>query len=498
MMVQESGRPLRLQRKWLGAAVLLLASLPLFVGVWSLKRVAATSQLNQDEFQHVHVAWNTLRGHVLYRDFFEHHGPLTAWLGSIVLNGRGAHVASLSTFDLFRTLNLSGQCLLFGLVALLVRRTGGTWAVSLSAAGLLATSQLMSWVGVQYRPDTLQNLLVVASLLLILDRRNALAGLCLGLLPTVHPKAVLAVGFVLAGVALSSAVRYGRETRFSAFLRVEWARWAWFMGGLVGVQACVVGFFAVRGGVGDYWRRAWVGNFGSVGRAATVSDVAAASRAKLWMVDKPLLWALVFVFMGAAIVLWKERRDERMEGWLLVSGAAIASLVTFGLPFRAYALLLPLTLMAGLTGVASLWHVGRVRPAALMIGLVTFGAGLRTLPRLRDEPDAERAMQRTVLSRVLSVTPRDEPLFYVWPSRCAAYVFNVDAGYHWQQTTRAIFAVATPEHDAEFDRSFRENVMGGRVRYVALDVELAAKLPAEFRAYLRTHFLYQGCLWERT
>jgi hypothetical protein len=478
-------------------ARLLLASLPLAIGLWALAHVAATSQLNQDEFQHVHIAWETLQRKVIYRDFHEHHGPLTAWLGALVLKLRGAEVASFETIELFRRLNFAGVGLVCALVVLLVRRTGGSWAAGLVAAGLLSTSGLYAWVGVQYRPDTLQSVLVLASLLLLVERRDAMAGLCLGLLPAVHPKSLLAVGFLLVGAGLVGGVRWSRTSDRPTVLREEARRLAWLAGGLFVVQGVVVIAFAALGGLGAYVSEAWVANFGAVGRAAAGSGVAGSTRGKLWMVDAPGVLALLLVLLAAGTKLWRARREEGSERGLLVLGAALASLVTLALPFRAYILLLPMALAAAALGVASTWRVGRLSPAMLAASAAAGLGLLQSIPRLREEPNPERAMNRLVLDRVLSMTPREEQVFYVWPSRCSAYVFNADPVHYWRNTTRAVCDVASAESDARFERAFREKVIEGRTRYVALEKPYAERLPAEFRAYLREHFKYQGCLWER-
>ncbi len=473
------------------------ALLPLLVGLAVLGRGAAVSQLNQDEFQHVHIAWNTLQGKLIYRDFHEHHGPLTAWLGALVLRMRGASVASMSTFDLFRGLNLAGVAAVFGFVIVLVRRTGGSWLSGALAAGMLATSGLYGWVGVQYRPDTLQNVLVLAALLFLLERRDAFAAVCLGLLPAVHPKSLLAVAFVLSGVALSGTFRWWTATDRRTVLRAEAVRWAWLVGGLVACQALVVGLFAALGGLDAYVRQAWVGNFAAVGRMASSSDVGSSSRLKLLMADLPLVCGLFVVLSAAGAVLWKRRHDPSSEGRVLVFGAALAGLSAGVLPFRAYALLLPLTLAASTLGLASAWRVGRRGPAVVAAALVGGLGLLRVLPSIGDGPDEDRAMHARVLERVVSVTPREEPVFYVWPSRCSAYVFNADPVHAWRNTTRAISDVASPASDDRFDGAFREHVMSGKARYVALEMTYAQMMPPEFRAYLRSNFRYQGCLWQR-
>ena len=57
---------------WLAAIALLILARAFLIPV----RV-----FDADEFEHTHAAWSVFKGLVPYRDFFEHHGPLTYVLG---------------------------------------------------------------------------------------------------------------------------------------------------------------------------------------------------------------------------------------------------------------------------------------------------------------------------------------------------------------------------------------------------------------------------------
>src|SRR5262245_4827129 len=65
-----------------------------------------------DEFEHLHAAYCITLGLVPYRDFFEHHGPLTPYLSAIVIKSLGATprilVANRALSYLFVILTLVG------------------------------------------------------------------------------------------------------------------------------------------------------------------------------------------------------------------------------------------------------------------------------------------------------------------------------------------------------------------------------------------------------
>ena len=201
-----------------------------------------------------------------------------------------------------------------------------------------------------------------------------------------------------------------------------------------------------------------------------------------------LVWALV--------VSWRARRDGGTGDRWLVLGAAFASLISLVLPFRAYALLLPITLAAVALGLAARTTIDGVRWAPILVG----ACALLNLWKEWREPVSvypTTPMHRATLGRVLAEAGRDEAVFYVWPSRCAAYTFNADPDYDWLLTTPGIFDVAAPEKADTFRRVFDEKVVRGNLRYVAIAGQHVGKLPSDARDYLTRNFTSDGCLWTR-
>ncbi len=107
------------------------------------------------------------------------------------------------------------------------------------------------------------------------------------------------------------------------------------------------------------------------------------------------------------------------------------------------------------------------------------------------------AMQRDVLERVLNSTPRTEHVAYFWPGRCSAYVFNADPAYDWMLSSPDFHDAADEAARENLARVFREEVMSGRLRYLAADRRYIESLPMEFQEYLGEHFGVRGCLWKR-
>jgi len=148
-----------------------------------------------DELQHAHIAWLIANGKILYKDFWEHHGPVYGLLnGSIfylVDAGR-----SMSVMFGMRAQSAAASVGILVVVYFIAR----TLSLS-SKAGLAAVAMLSSLIyfqdnGMEMRPDALQNLFWLSGLALVLwnvphrlFRVTFLAGVFFGLSMAVNVKA---------------------------------------------------------------------------------------------------------------------------------------------------------------------------------------------------------------------------------------------------------------------------------------------------------------------
>ncbi|MFM2151844.1 MAG: hypothetical protein RL199_279 [Pseudomonadota bacterium] len=471
--------------------VLLPATL---LGLWFLVQRTLRNELNQDEFQHVHIAWNTLRGTLPYRDFFEHHGPVSAWVGALLLRLRGDAAASFETFFVFRWWNLA---LIAGQIALtgwLGARVGGDRRSGWLAAGLLTTSGTLGWVGVQYRPDSLQNLLFLASLALLLSRREWWAGICLGLMLGLNAKAMLAVGALGAGFAACLFIEQ-RGPMPPSGTTGPWPRVARLAGGLALVLGSIAACLSFVGALEAAWQHVLVGNVALAQARASALDIAGQSRSRLWEND-----AVLVVGLGAALLLAvveAAREWRRRSAFVFVTVTACLLLGVLFTPMRLYAHLMALPTVAVVAGglVGGGGHLRNLGAALLGVVLVvsTWQAWKRVPPAVHPAT----AMQRATVERVLSALPREAAVPYLWPSRCGAYVFNDDPVYDWMLTGNNMFDAAVPGAQDAFLLVFRDRVMHGEFQLIVGEPALTSGIPDDIRAYLQSQFRPGPCLWER-
>jgi hypothetical protein len=473
--------------------LLLVAGAVLLSALWLLSLRVRFNELNQDEFQHVHIAWNTLRGKVLYRDFYEHHGPLAAGFGAILLKLRGSDAASFGSFVLFRWVNFALVVAQAAIVYRLGRRLGASQAAGLLGAALLLVSGSLHWVGVQYRPDALQNLLMLGALWLLLERRDVLAGVAMGLMLGVNSKALLPMAALGAGVVAWEW--FGTDGSLGAKARALSGR-AWRMvAGAAAVLVVVAAALASLHALGDYVHHAWAGNFGLASSRASQSDIAGQTRLKIWRNDPWLTAGFALALVPALVHAWRARtrRPQRM----FVATTAVVLLMVIFLPLRLYAFLMPLPLLA----LCAVMLMDDVTFAGRLTTWVSVGvAAGSTWMVYGKAPSAEwptMPMQRDALQRALVNSDRDEPIAYVWPSRCGAYVFNADPDPTWMLTGAHTYDTAFPGSDEAFARVFREQVLTGKLRYLALEPQAVQGFPADVKKYLQAQFRPNGCLLER-
>ena len=183
--------------RWVIAAIL--------AGVVLQLCAVARYRFDNDELQHLHVAWELSTGSVQYRDVFDNHTPLLHMLYAPALGLFGASVATLyrmrvAMLPLFAASVLS--------TAFVAARVAGR-RVAATAVSLLVLYPPFLLHGLEFRNDNLQYALWMLAVAAVaapipIRGRSFLAGLFLGAALAASIKAVLLViAIVLAAGALA-------------------------------------------------------------------------------------------------------------------------------------------------------------------------------------------------------------------------------------------------------------------------------------------------------
>lgn len=173
----------------------------LLLALWTASRchLLAVRIFDPDEFEHLHASFCISIGQIPYRDFFEHHGPLTYYLASVFPRFLGA--------EPFLLLVLRGLSLLFDLgVFIAVWRTAsvlsGRWN-AVFAVGWLMTVPCFAEKALEWRPDVPAMFFISWAAYFLAasqhNHRGFLAGVLLGLASLCTQK----VAFIATGMAAS-------------------------------------------------------------------------------------------------------------------------------------------------------------------------------------------------------------------------------------------------------------------------------------------------------
>ncbi|MFY8215357.1 MAG: ArnT family glycosyltransferase [Chthoniobacterales bacterium] len=374
-----------LAAKWLCVVLLIVRLIAVF-----------RFQHDIDESQNLHVVYGWLSGELPYRDRFDNHAPLFAWMFAPLawLVGENANVVIFARLALL-PFGLGALALIFLIAKRVADRETAWWTMAICLA--LADWSLKS---LEFRPDVIWALLWFAALWVIvrniecLGVRTAVAlGLLLGLALMASIKTTLLVPSLalacLTGVFLSPVLK----KQFSSY------RWVWF--GLV-----VFVSFLIPPALG-------------IGALLIAGTTLEQIRFCLFEVNQaPLeLWRLIgagVVFLLALVsVAWIFRRDDARRAavgiLLLTAGTYLALLLALAPELRKQTFLVvyPLVILLALYFSKS---AGALLPAwRLAVSIVCVAAMGHLLVEAalwRDGMDD----QRLLLSRTLALTDRGEML----------------------------------------------------------------------------------------
>lgn len=325
-----------------------------------------------DELEHIHAGYCVARGQVPYRDFFEHHGPLTYWLGSILVWIDDSPPTALHVHRL-ASLGLTFVCVVgvWRLGRTVYGRRSAVWAV-------LALLTLPSFVEkhVEWRPDALAAALIPWAAWLVVRQGRAswtsdsLAGLLLGLATLATLKAgPLAVGIALGGIL--SRLAKGRMPNHPCQSIAAFP--AAMLLGVSAPWAVAASVFAWQGALGDAWRCVVV--------APITWPVGTFGGDYVWGMTSWAPGHQVLGIVGVALcVLGSHRGLRRGRGEVVLFAAIVfhsaGLLVARAVYFQFYMLALPIAavLVTGEIGRAlRLERRNQRGPITLGIGIFAFG-----------------------------------------------------------------------------------------------------------------------------
>jgi len=426
--------------------------------------------LHDDEYQHTHIAWNTLRGKVIYRDFQDTHGPLSALFYSFLLKIKARDIESASTFFYLRYFNIFVIFLTLWMLGVTTFELSPQKRVVAFALLLFISAPVVNTMGFRIRPDCYVSLFSILSLYAWLKSRYLFMGLCLGLAIGFHAKYLPINLIVLFSIGILnrknlrslSAVILGES-----FVLLSLAGWFWYHRALS---------FA--------WDSWWASGFRvAQKRLLRDGDINRLARV-VTQFDK---WMLVFwvasVLLGALCYYFRKEINWT-QNLLKAAVYCLACMIFLFSPVWSHALIfvvpsaLPFLVSMG-------FRVPKFEKVFISLFLFVGVAWSFMNLEVKDRGKELFADQLRSLEVALRETQRTEPIFHVWTSRCPAYVFNEDPSRIWMGQYKR-------SHEAHPIRILPP------INYVAFHPIFLAALDAEERDYLQSHFKADGCFWSRT
>ena len=420
-----------------------------------------TRYYDTDELQHLHAAWCVSQGQLIYRDFFEHHGPLLP----LILAHAVSRIASpIHALSFSRGFMLLGWAFLIGITCRMAEQSwknGSRWILL-----FLFSFSTFSIKALELRPDVPAACFLMIALWILsrpLDVQRAfILGACAALGTLFTPKII----YPLAGAVLAAAWLFRRETG-----RKQAGHAAAAALGLLLPWGITVFYFWTKGGLRPLYQCFWVFNAHFRGTFSVFPFLMDSLR------QNPMLWLLAavgFVMAPGSCVL-----RGALVGWgfgLWRLPVVYPQYYLFAAPALAY-----LAAAACETLLPKL-KAGTPRTAAVLVivaGLLPgFAAQIRDF-RVSNQPQVEEI--RCVMERT---SPQDK-VFDVWTG---IPVYRPHAWYFWFLHTE-IQAMLPPEIlekgclQALADPACRAFIWGDSFQ----------QLPQSVRTFARAHYAPAGC-----
>jgi hypothetical protein len=135
--------------------------------LYRLYKGCFNKQYGVDDFEHIHVVWRTFQGDLIYKDFFEHHGPLYYFVTKLLFFFEN-NIASYETFTNLRQFSFFFTLLTCVLLFLIVKNISGSYTVSLLSLAFYSAWNAFLYQGQSIRPDTLHNFLMYLGIYLLI------------------------------------------------------------------------------------------------------------------------------------------------------------------------------------------------------------------------------------------------------------------------------------------------------------------------------------------
>jgi Dolichyl-phosphate-mannose-protein mannosyltransferase len=470
---------------------------------------------NADELQHLHIAWLIAQGKIVYRDFWEHHGPLYS-----LLNGALIHLVNaeptVRILLWLRLLSFSLMCGIAVLVWFMARQLGLSRMTAWLAVAAYSSLDMIQNKGVEMRPDVPQAFFWIAGLLVLLRnqsedgsmRRAAYAGALFALAILCNAKAGIGPFFAVLFYPLAYWVCSMKWRDIGRDLL------GMTIGGLIAASPILL-YFVANDGALDFlyfnfvWNVLFSMNWSADLQAASTGSGMRLSVEYFWFYIQKQLPFTILVIAGLTFWLRKLRNESdqasKQRNWLFLIATLGTSLGWLtdrhSQFFLIFLPLLSILAAYALVQIGALWpHPYRRAGVIFSATLSLLAAGGMIAQAATSTPFRQTDLlrqQKEFTQRLVGITDRNEPLGVVW-SLCGGYMFNEITGFYWVAIPFHSEIIEKLSGEHPFRESFIKDIENKNVRYViGVDKWMTEGLSQEALEYLEKNFDYSYCLWTR-
>jgi 4-amino-4-deoxy-L-arabinose transferase-like glycosyltransferase len=486
----------------------------LLINVCLISLQLVNKPFNPDELQHAHIGWSIAHGEILYRDFWEHHGPLYGLLNGTLIYVSGA-VASTDIIFAIRSISFGATLAIFYVVWLIARRLSFSALGALAAVAICSSLSYVQIKGIEMRPDALQSLFWVLGLYYLIcaqteaeQYKSYFAGALFGLSIMANAKAGIGPFFVVVYYLISHWVcaKSGR----SIWLELR----NLVIGGLVATVPFVL-YFLANSALEDffyfnfvwnvllnyYWSTIWHG-------ALDGEELGVSMRNTIFMVQHqlPMLILTSIGLLGWIINLFRIEEAAARQAGVLFAIAALGCGIGWALNQHAQFFLIFLPLWSVFASYAFVMlgaasqRMGHPVSGTLVPIVASVAAAIMLLQSISTTPFRENPMlsgQISTTARFIAASERDELVAITW-NTCGAYMFNQHASFYWVAMPYISEVIEKIDGQHPFAEDFVAELEEKQVRYVIGHEEWQTEgFSSTTKEYLKENFSYSDCVWTR-
>ena len=443
---------------------------------------------HQDEFQHVHIAWNILNGKLPYRNFFETHGPLSSAFFSFLLKLAPEPTASVKSIFFLRNFCLLGAYINLLLLFFCLRHINKELSPILLTLVIFVGGLTMQVNGFKIRPDIFVQSFFILSLICWFKHYRFFSGVCLGICLGFNPK------FLPLNIAMVCTDFI--HTKFSSHFGLQFdqtnpnhSKPTWFR--LIGGEVLIWIFILIGLAYTDALMPALKTMFVTNIEISIMRHQDAYWHFKLFRsaieYERQLLIVSFLCLLGLTWLIFKTKRFPD-SNTLTILILALTSFIFLTAPIVQHSVLLisPIFSLLILHVASKIFKTQN----GLSWSLLALGSAVSYFTYIK-LPSYNKVISPDFsgLEKILTETKRDEPMFYYWPSNCPAYVFNADQNKYWINNEFRTEKMKQGQYDNRLDNP--------EVKWVAIGYNIFHHLHTDERNYLEKNFKQFNCVWKR-